>query len=349
MPTFPAESLEALTRDIFVAAGANADEAKTVATVLLRANLSGHDSHGVLRVPQYCAYVREGYIVPGAALHRIRETPTTCIYDANWGFGQVSAMTALEESFPRAREMGLVAFGIRRCNHIGRLGHYGEVAAEDGFVALLTVNNAGAGGAVAPFGGRQGRLGTNPMCVAVPSEGEPVLIDMTSSVVAEGKIRIRRNRGERLPEGWIFDAAGNPSTDPNDFYGPPRGAILPFGGPVAHKGFALGMMVDLLSGALAGAGTTGERSGHVGNGVFCLLADVEAFRPLDEFRACVADMGRRVKDCPPADGFDEVLLPGEPEARARRARYATGVFIEDATWAQIVAEAERYGCRVPNV
>ncbi|MEO2003759.1 MAG: Ldh family oxidoreductase, partial [Candidatus Poribacteria bacterium] len=210
------------------------------------------------------------------------------------------------------------------------------------------VNSTGSGAAVAPFGGRQGKLGTNPFSVAFPTTDDPILMDMTSSIVAEGKIRVRRNSGQSLPEGWILDRHGEPSTDPADFYGPPRGAILPFGGPVAHKGFALSMMAELLSGTLTAAGNVLEREGHIGNGVFCLLMHVGAFRPEDEFRTAATRLGEYVRECEPADGTNEVLLPGDPEHRTRQSRSASGIVVDETTWAGLCDEARRYDCATPT-
>jgi uncharacterized oxidoreductase len=343
-----AETLDRFSRSLFEAVGASPEEAATVSEVLVRANLSGHDSHGVIRIPQYCQFVRSGHIVPGAPVTTLRETTTTALFDAGWGFGQVGMTRALDVASERVHEVGLFAFGIHRCNHIGRLGHYAEIAASRGFVVLLTVNSTGSGASVAPFGGREPRLGTNPFCMAFPTQGDPILVDMTSSIVAEGKIRVKRNKGERLPPGWILDREGKPSTNPADFYGPPRGAILPFGGDVGHKGFALSMVAELLSGTLTAAGNVGEREGHVGNGVFCLLVNVEAFRPFDEFASAATRVGERVKDCPPFEGFAEVMLPGEPEARTRRERALSGVPVDDGTWEQLVSVAKTFSCPVPE-
>ncbi len=348
MPTVRAESLADVSRGIFEALGAGPDDARTVASVLVEANLAGHDSHGVIRVPQYADSVRAGDTKPGASMTVVRQTATTTIHDASWGFGAVSMSAALAEAMDKARDLGMHAFGIHNCNHIGRLGHYSDIAARAGFVPIITVNSTGAAAAVAPFGGKHGRLGTNPLSVAFPTADEPILMDMTSSIVAEGKIRVRRNSGETLPEGWILDRHGVPSTEPADFYGPPRGAILPFGGPVAHKGFALSMMAELLSGTLTGAGNVKERDGHIGNGVFCLLMHVPAFRSEQEFRDAASRVGAYVKDCEPADGTDEVLLPGEPEHRTRQARSASGIVVDETTWSALCDEAGRHGVAVPG-
>jgi hydroxycarboxylate dehydrogenase B len=348
MPTVPAESLRTVSRGIFEGLGADGEDARTVADVLVEANLAGHDSHGVIRVPQYADSVRAGDTKPAAALTTVRETAATTIHDAHWGFGAAAMSRALAEAMDKARDLGMHAFGIHNCNHIGRLGHYSDIAARAGFVPIMTVNSTGSGAAVAPFGGKQGKLGTNPLSVAFPTAGDPMLMDMTSSIVAEGKIRVRRNSGESLPEGWILDRHGVPSTEPADFYGPPRGAILPFGGPVAHKGYALSMMAELLSGTLTGAGNVMEREGHIGNGVFCLLMHVGAFRAEEDFRDAASRLGAYVKDCDPADGVDEVLLPGEPEHRTRQARSASGIVVDETTWAALCDEAGRHGVAVPG-
>ena len=347
MPRLTARQLRAFMADVFEALGAPAPEAETVAQVLAQANLTGHDSHGLIRVPQYAEAVRNGFIRPGAPTDLVSGADGALVFDGNWNFGQVSMSAALKEAFQRADERNIVSFGIRNCNHIGRLGHYAGVSAERGFVSLILVNSTGTGAAVAPHGGSEPRLGTNPFCAAFPTEGDPVLIDMTSSVAAEGKIRVRRNAGEPLPEGWILDLQGRPSTDPADFYGPPRGAILPFGGAAAHKGFALGVFAELLAGALTGAGNVLEREGHVGNGVFGLLIKIGAYQDLERFRSRASRLGAYLKAARPADGFDEVLLPGEPEARAHQKRSADGVWIDETTWEQAAAEARRLGLPIP--
>ncbi|MDA1192063.1 MAG: Ldh family oxidoreductase [Candidatus Poribacteria bacterium] len=348
MPTYSADVLQTYATDIFVANCATRDEATTVAEVLVHANLTGHDSHGMIRVMQYCGAIRSGKIVPGAKTEILHETPTTAIFHAHSNFGPVSMMNAFRHAVERATEIGMFAYGIQDCNHIGRLGHYSELAAAKGFIPIISVNSTGSAARVAPFGGRQGRLGTNPISTAFPTDGDPVLVDMTSSIVAEGKVRVLRNKGLSAPDGWLLDGDGNPTNDPNAFYGPPPGWILPFGGPVGHKGFALSMMADLLCGTLTGAGNVNENPGPIGNGVFCLLMNVSAFRPEADYRAHASKFGAYVKDCPPAEGFSEVLLPGEPEARTRRQRLKSGIDVDETTWEQLKEEASRVNVSVPT-
>ncbi|MCS6861934.1 MAG: Ldh family oxidoreductase, partial [Abditibacteriales bacterium] len=180
-----------------------------------------------------------------------------------------------------------------------------------------------------------GRLSTNPLSFAIPTDGHPIVVDMTTTVVAEGKVRVKRNRGEPCPEGWITDAQGNPTTDPNAFYGPPRGCILPFGGIVGHKGFALGLVVEVLSGILSGAGYANEAAKRLSNGVWMLGMNISDFVDPATFRAHVNDLVRYLKTAPLAPGFTEILMPGEPEYRQIEKRKQEGIFIDDETWRQL--------------
>jgi uncharacterized oxidoreductase len=344
MPVFSFEQLVSISTRIFEAAGAPADEAETVARLLATANLVGHDSHGVIRIPQYLGLIEAGNLTPGAPIEITRETPSTAVVNGNWGFGQVIASRAVRLAIEKARNSGVSCVGVRCCNHIGRLGDYALMAADQDMIAMITANNHGAGRNVAPWGGRERRLSTSPICVAVPRGGEPpILMDITSSVVAEGKVRVMRNRGEQIPEGWIIDAAGHPSTNPNDLYGPPPGAILPFGGMVGHKGFALGVMIEILSGGLSGAGCSRPDFNRNGNALSITVYNIAHFAPLEQFYQQVNDFVDYVKSSAPAPGFREVIVPGEPETRIAAKRRAEGVFIEDETWRQILAGAERLG------
>jgi uncharacterized oxidoreductase len=222
------------------------------------------------------------------------------------------------------------------------------MAALEGFTCLAVVNNHGRGNLVAPFGGSDGRLSTNPISWACPGPDRPILVDITTSVAAEGKVRVYKNAGKRLPEGWIIDNQGRPSTDPNDLYTNPRGAILPFGGPVGHKGFALGVMVDILSGALSGAGCSFSSTCRLGNAMFFNIVDIEKFVTRAEFDEQVGILSRYLKGSPPAPGFTEILLPGEPEFRTEVRRRAEGIPIDDETWRQFVDVARSLSVPVPG-
>jgi uncharacterized oxidoreductase len=333
VPTLAAARLEDLTTRIFAALGAPEADARWVATLLVRANLRGHDSHGVIRVPQYVGAVREGQINPRPKMTVLQETSTTAVVDGDLAFGQVVARRATEVALERAARHGLAAVGVRRAYHVGRLADYVELAAERGFVGLMWTNAASAA-SVVPHGGIGRRLSTNPLAAAVPGpNGEIALsIDMATSVVAEGKVRVKRNRKEPLPAGWAIDAAGRPVTDSGAFYGPPRAGLLPMAG---HKGTALGLVVEVMGGILSGAGAIGLQPGPGVNGCLILLVEIERFLPLAEFTRQVQDLVTFVKSAEPAAAGVEVMVPGEPEARTERERRAHGIPVEDETWRQI--------------
>jgi uncharacterized oxidoreductase len=338
--THPPDQLEALATRIFAALGVPDGDAAWVARLLVRANLRGHDSHGVIRVPQYAGSIRKGDTNPRPAMQALHETPTTAIVDGDLGLGQVVARRATEVALEKARLQGLAAVGVRRSNHIGRLADYVELAAEQGYVGLIWAN-APTAPSVVPHGGTSRRLSTNPLAVAIPGPGGGVAIsvDMATSIVAEGKVRVKRNRKERLPDGWAIDPDGRPVTDSEGFYGPPRAGLLPAGG---HKGTALGLIVEVLGGILSGEGAIGDRTGPVHNGTFLVLVEVARFLPLLDFTGQVTDLVRFVKSATPAAG-GEVLVPGEPEARSEAHRRAHGVPVEAETWRQIEEIAAELG------
>jgi uncharacterized oxidoreductase len=331
--TFAVDRLEALATRIFAALRVPEGDAAWVARLLVRANLRGHDSHGVIRIPQYVGSIRNGETNPRPAMQVLQETPTTAILDGDLGLGQVVARRAAELAVDKAARQGLAAVGTRRSNHIGRLADYVELAAERGFVGLVWAN-APTAASVVPHGGRSRRLSTNPLAVAVPGPGGGVAlsVDMATSIVAEGKVRVKRNRKEPLPDGWAIDPAGRPVTDSEGFYGPPRAGLLPVGG---HKGTALGLVVEVLGGILSGEGAIGDRTGPVHNGTFLLVVDVARFLPLIDFTEQVADLVQWVKSSDTATGVAEVLVPGEPEARSEAHRRAHGIPVEAETWRQI--------------
>jgi uncharacterized oxidoreductase len=348
MRTFTAETLEAFAARLLVAAGAPEEEAAIVAGALVRANLAGHDSHGVIRLEQYCRLMREGLIVPGAPTEVVAETPGTVVVDGHWGFGQVVARRATELAIARARSQGVGVAGARHANHMGRLGDYPAMAAARGMVAIAAVNNHGGGAWVAPWGGREGRLSTNPIAIAAPGPDGPILLDITTSVVAEGKIRVKRNRNEPMPAGWALDARGEPTTDPMDLYGTPRGAILPFGGEAGHKGFGLSLMVDILAGALTGADCSQAAAPRVGNAFFLVAIDIAGMTPLSAFDGQVRALIDWVRSAALAPGFDAILIPGEPEAATEARRRAEGIPVDDETWRQMTDFARALGVAIPE-
>ncbi|HEU4751586.1 MAG TPA: Ldh family oxidoreductase, partial [Armatimonadota bacterium] len=283
---------------------------------------------------------------PGAPTTLVRETACTALLDGGWNFGAVVARRALDLGLRKAREYGTATISVRNSNHLGRLGEYTLAAAQQGMLCILTVNNHGRGNAVAPFGGSDGRLATNPIAFACPGPERPIVVDITTSVVAEGKVRVLRNAGKQAPEGWLIDNQGRPTTDPNDLYTHPRGALLPFGGPVGHKGFALAVMVDILSGALSGAGCSQSSTCRLGNAMFFQVIDIEKFVPLEEFVQQIAILERHIRSSPPAPGFSEILMPGEPELRQEERRRQEGLVIDEETWRQFAQAVQRLGVDV---
>lgn len=346
MPTFDFEKLEILARDIFKAIGVPPDGASWMAQLLVRSNLRGHDSHGVIRIPQYITSWRRGDANPKAEPSVIQEGPATALVDGNLGFGQIVASRGIELAMEKAGTVGVSAVGIFNCNHIGRLADYTEMAIERDMLALMTVNNSGAGQRMAPWGGRAPRLSTNPLAFACPAkDATPVSFDISTTVAAEGKIRVKRNRQEQIPPGWVLDADGRPTTDPNALYGDPPGTILPAGG---HKGYALALMIEILSGILARAGHCTESPGSIRNGVFMVVFEIARFVAPATFRDEVDNLIRYLKSCPTIPGTDKILTPGEPELLTEEERRRSGIFVEDQTWRQIQEVAREFHVPIPG-
>ena len=346
MPTLQHEALARLARDIFQAIRVPSDGAAWMADLLVRANLRGHDSHGVIRIPQYIAAWKKGDADPTAEPEIIKEGPATALMDGKLGFGQLVARRGMEVAMKKAGEVGVATVGIFNCNHIGRLADYTEMAIERDMLALLTVNAGGAGQRMAPWGGRAPRLSTNPIAFACPAgNAPPISFDIATTMAAEGKIRVKRNRKEQMPPGWVLDAEGRPTTDPNAIYGNPPGSILPVGG---HKGYSLALMIEVLGGIMARGGYSKEKPGPLRNGVFMIVMDIARFLPPETFRAEVDDLIRYLKTSPPASGVDRILMPGEPEAISEAERRRSGVFVEDQTWGQIQEIARELGVAIPG-
>jgi uncharacterized oxidoreductase len=340
MPTIPADKLETLATRIFTAMGTPEADARLVATLLVRANLRGHDSHGAIRVPQYAGSIKTGHVNPKSPITVLADTPVIARLDGGRGFGQVVARRGMEMAIGKAKAGGLSAVTLANTTHVGRLADYAEMAAAQGLVGMLWVN-AVFGLNVAPWGGAARRLGTNPHAIAVPGDGGPAMVlDFATSVVAEGKMRVKKNRKQQAPPGWFIDAEGKPGTDPEMFYGTPPGSLLTAG---EHKGYGMSLAVELLGGILSGTGAASPGPGVFANGTLMICLDVERFIPLDEFRKQVATFFAWVKTAPRVPGGGEILIPGEPEARLEAERRRDGIPIEDETWRQIETLAAELG------
>jgi uncharacterized oxidoreductase len=338
MPVVMPDRLHRLAVALYEHGGVKPEEARVVADHQIGANLAGHDSHGVVLLPTYLDRIRKGHIVPGAPIELLDETPTTARVDGHWGFGQVVSTRAMDLAIAKARRQRVAIVSVFRQSHVGRLGDYPLMAARAGLVGLMMCDSGRAPKQVAPFGGREARLGTNPLSIAFPSDLEaPVLIDMATSAVAGGKLLVAQARREPIPLGWLLDREGRPTTDAGAFRA--GGVMLPLGGPQGYKGSALSFAVETLAAILPGLGFGVDPEGRHNDGAFLLAFDPAAFRPLADFKAEVTAFARYVAATPPAEGFTEVLYPGEIEYRTEQRRRREGIPIEEATWDKLTTLA----------
>jgi uncharacterized oxidoreductase len=350
MPIFPAATLTAFTRAVFEAAGVPAADAAVVATSLVDANLCGHDSHGVMRVPQYVEFLRTGTYRPGAPLTVLSETPAAVAADANWGLGQVQAYRLLGLLVPKAKAVGVAAGTLRNSGHTGRLGEYAEFAAREKMAMFAAVNSHGSGRRVAPPGGTEGRISTNPICMGAPTSTDPVVIDFGTSAAAEGKVRAQFQKKEPCPDGWLVDGTGQPTCDPAVLYTEPRGCLVPFGGAQAYKGFGLGLLLDLLCGGLSGGACSNPAlplAGQ-GNAAVFVLFDPARFGGTDHFLKETDGLTAYVRSCPTAPGVGGITLPGDPERATKAKRLADGVAVPDGTWELIAKTAAELKVPLPR-
>ena len=336
----PAAELRALVSGILLGLGATDVVAARVSNALVESNLVGHDSHGVMRVPMYTAAIRAGTLNPAGALTVVSETPATVFLDCGWNLGHYACAEAMQRVLAKAATQGIALAVLRHCDHTGRIGEYVTLAAEQGFIGQMTCNGSSPGGLVAPYGGRARALGANPLAWAVPGgPGQPpVFLDFATSAAAHGKLEVAAAKGEPVPAGWIVDRDGRPTTDPRE--GLEGGAILPFGG---HKGYALGVMIELMGGALSGVGFPLMPDYRWDQGTVLTAINIAAFQPLAEFRANVGAFCERLKAQPRAAGVEEILIPGELEWRTRAQRERDGIALPEVTWARLVDEARAVG------
>jgi uncharacterized oxidoreductase len=349
MPILKPEVLERFAAQLLAAGGALPEEAQIVAASLVDANQKGYDSHGVMRVPYYVQALRDGEMVSGAALEVLDEGPSRLVTDAHWGLGQVQARKLIGRLQEKVRESGLALGTARHCGHIGRLGEYCEHLAAEGLVSMLMVNSHGGAVRVAPPGGRAPRLSTNPLAIGVPHGDAPLVLDFSTSATAEGKVRVKKIAGQPCPEGWLIDNQGRPTTDPNVLYANPPGAILPMGGAQAYKGFGLGLMIEILTGALSGGSCAKEVPyPRKGNCVFVLLIDPARFGGREHFAREVEALVTYVRSCPRVEGVEEILLPGDPERRLAQQRQREGIPLDEENWQALVRLAETLRVAVPK-
>jgi uncharacterized oxidoreductase len=344
MPNIKPDDLRQIGYQLFEAAGCPPESARAVIDHLVESSLYGHDSHGSIRIYEYIQQIRDGIFDPQGQPSIIRDKPCAVVIDGGGAMGQIGATFATQLAIDKAREHGVATATLRNCGHVGRVGAYPLQAARQGLIGLAFCNAGHLGRQIAPYGGLDGKLSTNPISFAAPRrDAEPILVDMTTSVCAEGKVRLAHNRGEQLPEGRIIDHEGNPSTDPEDFIGNPPGAILPFGGPVAYKGYCLGMVVEILGGALSGQGCANGETLMQSNGLHLTVYDFRHFVDEDDYFDELESLIRHVYTSRVDPRIGEILLPGDPEYRTGQKRQAEGIPIDDTTWARIGEVARGLG------
>src|SRR6516165_5819957 len=322
-----AKALEAFVADIFGAAGCSTEEGGRIGRYLVSANLSGHDSHGVVRVPRYASQKKAGTVLADVTVEVVVDTPVITVVDGKYGFGQTVTPQAVRIGIDKAKKNGLSAVTLRNAGHVGRVGDWAEMAAAEGLVSVHFVNASGSV-LVAPYGGVDRRFSTAPYCVGIPRPGQdPLILDFATSIVAEGKVLVASQGGKKVPAGALIGPNG-------------QGAIRAFGD---HKGSGLAFMCEMLGGSFTGNGATDPGRGRFANGMLSFYLDPKVFDPAGFFPKDIARYAAFVKSSRPSSADGEILLPGEPEARMRHKRLAEGVPLPDDTWAAIVETARSVG------
>jgi len=330
------DRLEKFVSAIFAAVGCSDHEAGRIGHYLVEANLAGHDSHGVIRVPFYVEWAKVGKVVPNQHLRVVFENEVIAVADGQYGFGQVLGEEAMRLGIAKAKKHGVAVVALRNAGHLGQIGAWPLLVAREGLSSLHWVNTSGAGILVAPYGGINRRLSANPIAAGVPvKDGEPIVLDMSACTIAEGKIKVALNKGVQVPPNCIVDSKGLPTTDPKVFYASPPGSILSIAG---HKGYGLGIVAEVLAGALTGGGCSNPANANrLANGMFSIILDQNAFQPEAEFAAEIRRFIDWVKCAETTTPDGEILMPGEIEARNRRQRVRDGIELDETTWGQLVA------------
>ena len=341
----PAAQLRQQISHIIQMAGSEVAEAEQVAANLVMANLSGHDSHGVGMVPRYVDAVLEGGLSPNTGVKVVLDTGPLLNLDGQRGYGQITGVQAMQMGIERAKQHGVCTVALSRSHHLGRIGHFAEMAVAQGLVSLHFVNVLSRP-VVAPFGGGDGRFGTNPCCIGVPMGNRPpFVLDFATSRVAQGKMRVAHNKGEQVPDGYLIDEKGHPTNDPGVVVVPQAngmfGALMTFG---EHKGFGMAMACELLGGALTGGDTWHREADHkraVLNGMLVMLIDPVRLGTQASFEKEALAFEDWLRQSPDAPGTSGVLTAGEPERAARADRERNGIWVDDATWAEIQSSEEK--------
>ncbi len=343
--SLPADFAQAATTNLFAASGSPASEACLMGERLIKANLTGHDSHGFIRAPQYMENLRENKVKSGQTVRFEKDHGACALLDGCWGYGQPAASAAMRIAIERATKFQVASVGVSQLFHIGRLADYALMAAEQGMIGMVFTSAGGGSSLVAPFGGNQRRMSTNPMAFAFPSQQPyPVVFDFASCALAEGKFRVMRDGNVPAPTGVLIDKNGEPSIHPPDLYD--GGAILPLGGDQGYKGYMLNFLMETLGGLLTGGGFVGmKRDAPFNNCSFMIVVNVRAFRDLAAFQQ---EMGMLIKylQATRSAPNNEVLAPGEKEARTEKIRKAKGIPLAQTTIERMQAELDRYRVKI---
>jgi len=345
MPVIAHTSLRDFGAAIFEGAGVPADQAQIAVNHLVESNLMGHDSHGIMRLPGYTRALVKGDIQPVGKHKVVRETPVSMVIDADRSFGIVLTYQAMQMAVERAKQHTIGAVAVHRASHIGRLGAFPPLAAQEDCIGILMLN--GGGRFTAPFGGTARRLPPNPIAISVPGPNGPaMMLDVTTSILAGGKMEVYKNRNQKVPEGILIDKDGKPVTDPTPFI-TGEVAMLPLGGPMGYKGYGLGMMIDAIAGGLSWAGCSSDKPTRGGSGYLALAIKVESFIDVAEYKKEIQRLIDWVKSSPTMPGVDKIRLPGEIEEESKAKREAEGIYIEESTWNDILAAAKEVNVPVP--
>ncbi len=347
--TFRKEPLTRAIEAIVAAGGSSPEEARLVAENLVLANLLGHDSHGIGMIPRYIDALLEGGLVVNQKVQVTTEAGSLLALDGGRGYGQSIGRQAMTLAIERTRRDGSCILSLGNSHHLGRIGHWAEMAVAEGFISLHFVNVL-SHARVAPYAGRDARFGTNPCCIAIPLPGEPAFVlDYATSAVAQGKLRVAHNKGEKVPLGLLIDTDGNPTQDPRYAVVPPFGAMQPFGG---YKGSGMAIACELLGGALTGGGTWHHpESDHqrVLNGMLAIVLDPKRLGTTDAFQREAREFLDWLRRSRPAPGFDRVRIAGEPEREKRAHRDREGIPVDATTWKEIQGAAAKLKVPVERV
>ena len=344
MPTFPSANLHALIYAVCTAGGSLEREAQLVADQLVEANLTGHDLHGIGLIPYYVQSLAKGALVANRHARVASQRGAVMVIEGERGYGQVIGYEAMELAMRHAAEFGVTLLAIRNSFHLARIGHWAEQCAAAGFASIHFVNGVDHPPIQAPFGSAESRLSTNPFAAALPGpDGALVVLDMATSKIAFGKARVAFNRGVPVPDGSLITASGMPTCDPGVMFQEPQGALVSMGD---HKGSGLAVLCELLAGALTGGRTMQPEHPMVGgtvNNMLSVVIDPEAVGGRERLWHEGSALLAYLKAARPRPGFDEILMPGEPEQRRKRQRLVEGIEVDERSWADILAATRSAG------